>query len=89
MVTLQFQSRKSNVEIESVIMKTDLYKMAEEQLCFKEDSIILKQYVFDEKAKKWELVTGEEESGKLKLEEGMKLKLKRPVSIANTPIRII
>ena len=49
-VTLQFQSRKSEVEIESVIKRIDLCRIAKEQLCFEEDDLILKQY--DEKSKK-------------------------------------
>ena len=81
-VTLQFQFRKSKVEIDSLIKKTDLYELAKKQLCFEEDSTALSEYLYD-KDKKWKEVPSTEE---LTLEEGTKLKWKKriPVNINYT-----
>ena len=78
-VTLQFQYRKSKVEIDSAIKKTDLYEMAKKQLCFKEDCIDLSEYLYDKESKKWKGVCKE-----LTLEEGMKLKWKKHIPVNMT-----
>ena len=85
-VTLQFQSRKSEVEIESVIKRIDLCRIAKEQLCFEEDDVILKQY--EEKSKKWEEIAAKEPNDELTLKDGAKLKLKscNPVNITTIMI---
>ena len=70
-VTVQFQSRKSEFEIESIVKKTDLCRIAIDWLCCTERDVILKQY--DEELRKWEEITSEE----LTVEEGMKFKLKK------------
>ena len=77
-VTLQFQFRKSKVEIDSLIKKTDLYELAKKQLCFKEDYADLSEYLYDNDLKKWKGVASAEE---LTLEEGMKFKWKKHIPV--------
>ena len=75
-VTLHVQSE---VEIKSILKKADLCEIARKKFCFKEEDIILEQ--FDEKSKKWEELTSKEANGKLMLEEGMELKLKKRIQV--------
>ena len=67
--------RKSEVEIESVIKRIDLCRIAKEQLCFEEDDVILKQY--EEKSKKWEEIAAKEPNDELTLERWSKVKVKK------------
>ena len=84
-VTVQFKYRKSKVEIDSAIKKTDLYELSKKYLCFEEDCTDLKKYVYDKESKKWKDVTSEEQNEELTLEDGMKLKWKKKKHI---PVKV-
>ena len=77
MVTVQFQHRKSEIEIESVINRSKLHQIAMDHFSCSEDAILK---LYDQISGNWEEITSK--NGELTLREGTKLKLKSTIPVS-------